>query len=154
MNYWLMKSEPNEFGIDDLRTNPGKTEPWDGVRNYQARNMMRDQMKVGDKALFSHSACEVPGVVGVMKINCKPYADFTAFDPEDKHYVPKSDADNPRWFLVDVKYVKKLKRVIPLSELRQYQDRQLDGMVLLKRGNRLSIMPVSKEHFDFILGLE
>ena len=154
MNYWLMKSEPNEFSIDDLNTRPKKTEPWDGVRNYQARNMMRDQMKIGDQALFYHSACAVPGVVGVMKINSKPYADFTAFDPEDAHYDPKSDPDNPRWFLVDVKFGRKLKRVIALSELREYHEGPLEGLTLLRRGNRLSIMPVEKRHFDFILDLE
>ena len=153
MNYWLMKSEPNEFSIDDLKAQPKKTEPWDGVRNYQARNMMRDQMRVGDQALFYHSACAVPGVVGVMKINSKPYADFTAFDPEDKHYDPKSDHDNPRWFLVDVKFVRKLKRVIALSELRTYHDGPLKDLTLLRKGNRLSIMPIDKQHFDFILSL-
>ena len=102
MAYWLMKNEPEEFGIDDLRKRPKKTEPWDGVRNYQARNMMRDQMKVGDQAFFYHSNCAIPGVVGIMKINSKPYPDPTAFDPHDAHYDPKSDPDNPRWFLVDV----------------------------------------------------
>ncbi len=154
MNYWLMKSEPGEFGIDDLRKRPRKTEPWDGVRNYQARNMMRDEMQLGDRAFFYHSACEVPGVVGIVEIASAPYADPTAFDPADRHYDPKSDPDNPRWFLVDVKFVRKLKRTIALSELRAFAETRLDGLALLRRGNRLSVMPVAKKHWDFILGLE
>ncbi len=154
MNYWLMKSEPGEFGIDDLRKRPRKTEPWDGVRNYQARNMMRDEMQLGDRAFFYHSACEVPGVVGIVEIASAPYADPTAFDPADRHYDPKSDPENPRWFLVDVKFVRKLKRTIALSELRAFAETRLDGLALLRRGNRLSVMPVAKKHWDFILGLE
>ncbi len=154
MNYWLMKSEPGEFGIDDLRKRPRKTEPWDGVRNYQARNLMRDEMQLGDRAFFYHSACEVPGVVGIVEIASAPYADPTAFDPADRHYDPKSDPDNPRWFLVDVKFVRKLKRTIALSELRAFAETRLDGLALLRRGNRLSVMPVAKKHWDFILGLE
>lgn len=154
MNYWLMKSEPEEFGIDDLRKRPKKTEPWDGVRNYQARNMMRDQMKVRDRAFFYHSNCEVPGIVGVMEICSKPYPDPTAFDPEDKHYDPKSDPDNPRWYLIDVKFVRKLKRTIALAELREYSESKLAELVLLRRGNRLSVMPVTKKHWDFVLKLE
>jgi len=152
MNYWLMKSEPEEFGVDDLEARPKKTEPWDGVRNYQARNMMRDQMKKGDLAFFYHSNCEVPGIVGVMKIAREGYPDPTAFDPEDKHYDPKSDPDNPRWFLVDVKFVRKLKRTIPLSELREQP--KLANLALVRRGNRLSVMPVAKAEWDLILKLE
>ena len=151
-NYWLMKSEPNEFGIDDLAARPSKTEPWDGVRNYQARNMMRDEMKPGDQAFFYHSACEEPGIVGVMKIAGKAYPDPTAFDRKDKHFDPKSDGENPRWFLVDVKFVRKLKRTISLRELKEYGS--LADMVLLRRGNRLSVMPVSEKHWNYILGLE
>ena len=154
MNYWLMKNEPEEFGIGDLRKRPQKTEPWDGVRNYQARNMMRDQMKIADQAFFYHSNCEVPGIVGIMKICTKSYPDPTAFDPEDPHYDPKSDPDNPRWYLVDVKYVRKLKRIIALSELREHAEGKLEGMMVLRRGNRLSITPVTKKHWDFILTLE
>ena len=151
-NYWLMKSEPGEFSIDDLAARPSKSEPWDGVRNYQARNMMRDEMKRGDQAFFYHSACEEPGIVGIVKIASKAYPDPTAFDPKDKHYDPKSDPDDPRWFLVDVKLVRKLKRTIPLRELKQHD--AIADMVLLRRGNRLSIMPVSKSDWDYILGLE
>jgi predicted RNA-binding protein with PUA-like domain len=151
-NYWLMKSEPGEFSIDDLMARPSKTEPWDGVRNYQARNMMRDEMKAGDKVLFYHSACDVPGIVGIAKVASKAYPDPTAFDPKDKHFDPKSDPDNPRWYLVDVKFVRKLKRTISLSELKEHP--ALAEMVLLRRGNRLSVMPVEKSDWDYILDLE
>ncbi len=154
MAYWLMKNEPEEFGIDDLRERPNKTEPWDGVRNYQARNMLRDQMKVGDRAFFYHSNCATPGVVGIMNICSKSYPDPTAFDPQDPHYDPKSDPDNPRWFLVDVKYVRKLKRTIALSELREHAENKLKELIILRRGNRLSITPVTKKEWDFILSLE
>lgn len=150
--YWLMKSEPDEFSIDDLRKARRRTECWDGVRNYQARNMMRDEMKKGDLAFFYHSSCAIPGVAGIMEIVREGYPDETAFDPQDKHYDPKSDPDNPRWFHVDVKFVRKLRRVISLSELRM--QRQLQGLSLLRRGNRLSVMPVSEEHWDYILSLE
>ena len=154
MAYWLMKNEPEEFSIDDLRKRPKKTEPWDGVRNYQARNMMRDQMKIGDQAFFYHSNCEIPGVVGIMNIHSQSYPDPTAFDPEDAHYDPKSDPDNPRWFLVDVKYVRKLKRIIALSELREHAETKLKQLIILRRGNRLSITPVARKEWDFILSLE
>lgn len=152
MNYWLMKSEPEEFSIDDLQQRPKKTEPWDGVRNYQARNMMRDEMKKGDLAFFYHSNCEVPGIVGIMQICKEGYPDPTAFDPEDKHYDPKSDPDNPRWFHVDVKYKRKFKRTISLAELRDCKP--LKDMKILQKGNRLSVTPVSKKEWDYILKLE
>jgi len=151
-NYWLMKSEPGEFSIDDLMAQRPSAEPWDGVRNYQARNMMRDEMKPGDKAFFYHSACEEPGIVGIMKIAGKAYPDPTAFDPEDRHFDPKSDHENPRWFLVDVAFVRKLKRTISLRELKEHD--ALADMVLLRRGNRLSIMPVSESDWKTILALE
>tara|TARA_B100000676_G_C18081791_1_gene851797 strand:- start:3329 stop:3784 length:456 start_codon:yes stop_codon:yes gene_type:complete len=149
---WLMKSEPDEFGIDDLKACPKKTEPWDGVRNYQARNMMRDEMRKGDRIFFYHSNCAEPGIVGIAKVAREGYPDPTAFDPEDKHYDPKSDPDNPRWFLVDVKYVRKTKRTISLQELKLHPE--LEELALVRRGNRLSVMPVSDEHWDFILSLE
>jgi predicted RNA-binding protein with PUA-like domain len=152
MAYWLMKSEPEEFSIDDLRARPARTEPWDGVRNYQARNMMRDEMRKGDLVFFYHSNCETPGIAGVARVVREGYPDPTAFDPEDKHYDPKSDPQSPRWFLVDVKFVRKLKRLIPLSELKS--KRALENLALVRRGNRLSIMPVTKKQWDFILGLE
>ena len=149
MNYWLMKSEPDAFSIDDLKE--VKVEPWDGIRNYQARNFMRDQMRVGDKAFFYHSSCDVPGIVGIMKINSKPYPDHTAFDTQNKYYDAKSDPENPRWMMVDVKFVKKLKQPVTLQALKAC--RELDGMQLLKRGNRLSIMPVEEDHWNFIMGM-
>jgi predicted RNA-binding protein with PUA-like domain len=151
-NHWLMKSEPGEFSIDDLEARPSRTEPWDGVRNYQARNMMRDEMKPGDEVFFYHSACEEPGIVGIARVASQAYPDPTAFDPEDKHYDPKSDPDDPRWFLVDVELVRKLGRTISLSELRKHDE--LADMVLLRRGNRLSVMPVSESHWRYILDLE
>ena len=150
MQYWLMKSEPGEYSIDDLKRD--KVEPWDGVRNYQARNMMRDDMKKGDLAFMYHSNCDEIGIVGIMTVAREAYADHTAFDPEDKHYDPKSDPENPRWFMVDVRYKRKLKRTITLAELRQ--QKHLDGLQLLKPGNRLSVMPVSKKHWNYILLLE
>jgi predicted RNA-binding protein with PUA-like domain len=152
MACWLMKSEPDVFGIDDLASAPGKTDHWDGVRNYQARNMMRDEMKKGDQVFFYHSNCKEPGIVGIMKIAREGYPDFTAFDPEEKYYDPKSDADNPRWYMVDVRFVRKLKRIITLRELKQHE--QLKDLALVRRGNRLSIMPVSDAQWEFILQLE
>jgi predicted RNA-binding protein with PUA-like domain len=151
MAYWLMKSEPDVFGIDDLKNAPGGTDHWDGVRNYQARNYMRD-MKKGDEVLFYHSNCKEPGVAGLATVAREAYPDHTAFDPDDPHYDPKSDPDKPRWFMVDIKYRRKLKRVITLTELKQY--RTLKEMPLVRRGNRLSIMPVTKKQWDFIMGLE
>ena len=152
MRYWLMKTEPNEFGIDDLANCPGRTEPWDGVRNYQARNMMRDEMKEGDRVFVYHSNCDEPGIAGIATIVREGYPDPTAFDPEDKHYDPKSDPENPRWYLVDVKFECKLRRTITLAELKAQA--ALEGMPLVRRGNRLSVMPVSGEEWEYILSLE
>ena len=152
MAYWLMKSEPDVFGVDDLMKAPGKTEPWDGVRNYQARNMMRDEMKKGDLVFFYHSNCKEPGIAGIMKIVREGYPDHTAVDPREKYYDARSDPDNPRWYMVDVKHVRKLKRVITLTELKTHP--QLAELPLVRRGNRLSIMPVTKKQWDFISGLE
>ena len=150
MRYWLMKSEPGEYSIDDLKRD--KVEHWDGVRNYQARNMMRDDMKKGDLAFMYHSNCDEIGIVGIMTIAHEAYADHTAFDKNDKHYDAKSDPNNPRWMMVDVRYKRKLKRTITLAELKQHKE--LSGLQLLRRGNRLSIMPVSEDHWHFILSLE
>jgi len=150
MAYWLMKSEPDAYSIDDLERD-GR-DMWDGIRNYQARNMMRDEMRVGDKVFFYHSNCKEPGIVGVMKVASKPYPDPTQFDPESKYYDPKSSEEEPRWMLVDVEFVRKLSRTITLAELKAHPG--LDGMILLRRGNRLSIMPVDKAHWALILDLE
>ena len=152
MRYWLMKTEPGEFGIDDLANRPRRTEPWDGVRNYQARNMMRDEMKKGDRAFIYHSSCDEPGIVGIARIVREGYPDSTAFDPEDKHYDPGSDPGNPRWYLVDVRFERKLRRTISLAELKAQA--ALEGMPLVRRGNRLSVMPVSAAEWEHILSLE
>ena len=147
MQYWLMKSEPNEFSIDDLAR--VGVEPWDGVRNYQARNFMRDQMKAGERAFFYHSSCKVPAIVGVMEIKGAAYPDPTAFDPEDSHYDPKSDAANPTWMLVDVQFLDKFTTPLTLEQLKR--EPALADMRLLKRGNRLSVFPVERKHWDYIM---
>ena len=149
MRYWLMKTEPDEFSIDDLSKR--KVEPWTGVRNYQARNFMRE-MKPGDGVLFYHSSCEIPGVAGIAEVATDAHPDPTQFDRKSDYYDAASKREEPRWSLVDVKYKRKLKRVIPLSELKDR--RELEGFALLARGNRLSVLPVSKPQWDFILGLE
>ena len=149
MRYWLMKTEPDEFSIDDLSKK--KVEPWTGVRNYQARNFMRE-MKAGDGVLFYHSSCEIPGVAGIAEVAVDAYPDPTQFDKKSDYYDAASKREEPRWSLVDVKYKRKLKRVIPLSELKDRKE--LDGFALLARGNRLSVLPVTKPQWDFILGLE
>ena len=146
--HWLMKSEPDEFSIDDLVAAPKKTTPWFGVRNYQARNYMRDHMRVGDDVLFYHSSCEVPGIYGLAKVASKPYPDATQFDRKSPYHDPKSKRDEPRWLLVDVKLAKKT-RAMPLDELRTYPE--LADMLVLKRGNRLSITPVTDAEFAFIV---
>jgi predicted RNA-binding protein with PUA-like domain len=153
MNYWLIKSEPDAFSIDDLKNAPGRKDHWDGIRNYQARNFIRDDMQKGDLAFFYHSNCKPPGIVGICEIVSGAYPDHTAFDPNEKYFDPKSDPENPRWLMVDVKYRRKTKRQISLEELRNHADR-LEDFALLRRGNRLSIMPVSKAHWDYILSLE
>ena len=143
-----MKSEPDEFSIDDLAAAPGQTTPWFGVRNYQARNYMRDHMKVGDGVLFYHSSCEIPGIAGIAKVASKAHPDESQFDRKGDYHDPKSKRDDPRWMLVDVKLVKKT-RVMPLDEMRSYPE--LARMVTLKRGNRLSITPVTDGEWRFIV---
>lgn len=150
MGYWLMKSEPNDYSIDDLARD--KMEPWDGIRNYQARNMIRDDMKIGDKAFFYHSSCKVPSVVGVMTIASEAYPDPTQFDPKSGHYDEKSKEEDPRWVLVDVAFERKTKRPITLTELKEHTG--LADFRLTQRGNRLSIFPVSEEHWNLVLGVE
>lgn len=152
MNYWLMKSEPEAFSIDDLATRPNQIEHWDGVRNYQARNMLRDQMKKGDLAFFYHSNCNPPGIVGIVEIVKDGYPDFTAFEANSKYYDPDSKPDKPRWFMVDVQLKRKFKRIISLEELKLQPE--LQDMQLLKKGNRLSIMSVTGEQWQFILAME
>ncbi len=145
-----MKSEPESFSIDDLKAR--KREPWDGVRNFQARNYMLKQMVVGDRVFFYHSNCKVPGVAGLAKVASKPYADPSQFDPSSKYFDPDSPAEKPRWWLVDVAFVKKFRRLVSLDELRTHAG-ELTGMTLLQKGSRLSVQPVSDEHAEFILGL-
>ena len=150
MTYWLMKSEPDAYSIDDLERD-GR-EPWDGIRNYQARNMMRDEMKIGDEVFFYHSNCKEPGIVGIMKVASEPYPDPMQFDKTSKYYDPKSTKDNPRWCLVDVEFVRKLDRTISLAEIKDTKG--LDGLILTRKGNRLSIMPIDKKHWSRLLSLE
>ena len=148
--HWLMKSEPADCSIDDLAQAPGQTLSWVGVRNYQARNFMRDQMQLGDLVLFYHSTCEVPGIAGIAEVSKLAYPDETQFDRKSDYFDPKATRDNPRWVHVDVKLVKKT-RLVPLSELRGYP--KLAKMQLLQRGNRLSITPVDPAEWKFIEGV-
>jgi len=150
MAYWLMKSEPDVYSIDDLKRD-GR-EMWDSIRNYQARNMMRDDMVIGDEIFFYHSNCKEPGIVGIMKVASEPYPDPIQFDEKSNYYDPKSTRDVPRWILVDVEYVRKLKRNITLTEIKA--QKSLEDMILTRRGNRLSIMPIEKKHWNKILSLE
>lgn len=150
MACWLMKSEPEEFSIDDLAA--VAREPWTGVRNYQARNFMRDAMRVGDKVLFYHSNCAVPGVVGVARVASAPYPDPTQFDPQSDYFDPKSSPEKPRWQLVDIAFERKLARTISLAELREHAA-ELGDFQLLARGNRLSVLPLTRQQFDTILAL-
>lgn len=150
--YWLMKSEPDAFSIDDLEK--VGTEPWNGVRNYQARNFMRDRMQVGDGVLFYHSNCKEPGIVGTATVATVAYPDDTQFDPRSDYYDPKSTREDPRWSLVDVKFERKLARTIALDEIKQHADALGDGFALTQRGNRLSVLPVTAAQWKFLLALE
>jgi predicted RNA-binding protein with PUA-like domain len=147
MKYWLMKTEPDECSIDDALAAPAATVPWTGVRNYQARNMMRDQMQVGDGVLFYHSSCAEPGIAGLAEVASAPYPDPTQFDPKSDYHDPASTKDAPRWMMVDIRAIAKM-RLVPLTELRAHKT--LADMVVLKRGNRLSITPVSAAEWRFI----
>lgn len=153
MNYWLMKSEPSVFGIDDLARAPRRRTPWDGVRNYQVRNMLRDQMAVDDQAFFYHSSCETPGIYGIVRIARAGYPDPTAFDRTHDHFDPKSDPAAPTWYMVDVELVRKLTRPITLERLKANAE-MLTNMLVLRRGNRLSITPVSANDWKKTLTLE
>ena len=145
-----MKSEPETYSIDDLKD--FQTDHWDGIRNYQVRNFFRDKIKIGDKAFFYHSNCKEPGIVGLMEIASDAYPDHTAFKPGEKYFDAKSDPENPRWLMIDVKYIRHTKRNITLSELRE--QKKLEDMRLLQRGNRLSVIPMTKKEWDYILRLE
>ena len=151
MNYWLLKSEPNAYSIDDLMSEPKQTEHWDGIRNYQARNFMRDDMKKNDQAFFYHSNCDEPGIVGIVEVVREAYPDYTALEPKSKYYDPKSSAENNRWVMVDVKFKQKFVRTITLKELKD--NRKLTDMRLVQKGSRLSIMPVTKKEWEIIIAL-
>ncbi|NBW88633.1 MAG: EVE domain-containing protein, partial [Gammaproteobacteria bacterium] len=150
MKYWLMKSEPSVFGIDDLAAAPKRTSCWDGVRNYQVRNMLRDEFAVGDLAFFYHSSCEVPGIAGIVEVTKQGYPDHTAFDRKHPHHDPASTPDNPRWYMVDVRLKQRFSRVITLDELRVHAAGKLRDLLILRRGNRLSITPVDGAHWKFV----
>ena len=148
MNYWLMKSEPDDVSVDDALAAPDATVPWTGVRGYQARNFMRDEMKVGDGVLFYHSSCAVPGIVGIARVASAPYPDPTQFDPKSRYYDPASKRESPRWVLVDVQVLRK----IPIITLPQLRARpELADMLVLRKGNRLSITPVASQHWKAIV---
>lgn len=153
MKYWLMKSEPDVFGIEHLKQQAQQRHHWDGVRNYQARNMMRDQMQVGDLIFFYHSSCAEPGIAGIAEVVKAGYPDHTALDPTSTYFDPKSTAENPRWFMVDVKYQRQFRHIISLKQLKEHA-LELDGLALLQKGSRLSIMPVTPAQWDYILKLE
>lgn len=152
MNYWLMKSEPDCFSIDDLASRPQQTEHWDGVRNYQVRNMFRDQMQPGDLSFFYHSSCAEPGIYGLMRIASVAYPDPTQFDPKADHYDPTSKQEEPRWLMVDVKYERKLAKPVLLSTLREHAD-ELTGLQILAKGTRLSVTPIKPAHWRYIAKL-
>lgn len=153
MNYWLLKSEPSVFGIDDLAAKPKRTAPWDGVRNYQARNYLRDGMSKGDEAFFYYSSCPEPGIAGIVRIARASYPDRTAFEAGHEHFDAGSDPKNPRWVMVDVQLVRRLPELISLEQLRAHARGKLKDLALLRTGNRLSVMPVSEAEWRFILTL-
>ena len=153
MNYWLFKSEPDTFGVDDLARTRRSTSPWDGVRNYQARNMMRDLMNVDDLGFFYHSSCEVPGIYGVVRVVRAGYPERAALDPKSRYFDAASDPDNPRWYCVDVRLERKIEPPITLDSLRKHAHGALAEMIILRRGNRLSVTPVTAEEWRFILSL-
>jgi len=149
MNYWLFKSEPDAFSIDDLANCPNQTEHWDGIRNYQARNFLRDDVKLGDKVFIYHSSCKNVGIAGLAEVVREGYVDHTQFDPEAKYYDPKSPKDKPRWVMVDVKLVKKFNSVLSLKDIKTMS--QIQEIGLVKKGHRLSIMPVQASEFEHLL---
>jgi predicted RNA-binding protein with PUA-like domain len=154
VGHWLFKSEPATFGVEHLAAAPKRTSAWDGVRNFQARNMLRDSIKKGDLAFFYHSSCALPGIAGIVRIVRGGYPDETAFDPGNDHHDPDSRREAPRWYAVDVQLVRRLRRVITLDELRRHASKELAELAILRRGNRLSVTPVTSSEWDFILRLE
>ena len=154
MRHWLMKTEPGTFSVEDLAAAPRQTTFWDGVRNFQARNMLRDEMKRGDGVFLYYSSTEVPGIVAIMEVMKEGYPDPTAFDRKHHHYDADSDPAAPRWYGVDVRLKRRFSRVITLTELREHASKELKGMVLLRPGNRLSVTPVEAAHWKFIVALE
>lgn len=148
-SYWLMKSEPDVFSFDDLKNSENSTTFWDGVRNYQARNFMRDQMKKGDWVLYYHSNCEEPGVVGIAEVAKEGYPDHSAFDPKSKYFDEKSTKEEPRWYMVDIKWKKAFKRTVTLNEMKATP--ALQDMKVVQRGMRLSVQPVEEQHFDLVV---
>lgn len=153
MKYWLLKSEPETFSVDDLARAKRRTTSWQGVRNYQARNFLRDEVAKGDFGFFYHSSCAVPGIVGVVKIVRAGYPDPTANDPRSEYFDPGADPANPRWYTVDVQLEKKIEPLVTLDEMRAHASRELQNMLVLKRGNRLSVTPVTRAEWQFILSL-
>jgi predicted RNA-binding protein with PUA-like domain len=153
MNYWLLKSEPDTFGIDDLAAATGRTTSWEGVRNFQARNMLRDDMKAGDLGFFYHSSCPEPGIAGIVEVVRAGYPDPSAWDRKSPYYDVKSPEKKPLWYTVDVRLKERAAQLLPLTTLREHAAGKLDGMLLLRRGNRLSVTPVSPQHWKFILSL-
>lgn len=149
MQYWLFKSEPDAFSIDDLAAMPDQTEHWDGIRNYQARNFLRDQVKLGDQVFFYHSSCKDVGIVGVAEVVRESYSDFTQFDPESKYYDPKSSPDKPRWVMVDIKLKQKFSKILPLKVIKAMPE--ITEVGLVKKGHRLSIMPVTDIEWQLLL---
>lgn len=151
MRYWLMKTEPTVFSFDDLRNRPGSTDHWEGVRNYQARNYMRDDMKKGDRVLFYHSNCKEPGVQGIAEVTKEAYPDFFSWAPASRYYDPKSTPERPRWFMVDLTWKQAFKKTVSLEDMRA--EKSLKNMKVLQKGQRLSIMPVTKEEFDMVCAI-
>ncbi len=154
MNYWLLKSEPSVFSIDALAAAPRKTTHWEGVRNFQVRNMLRDDFKKGDLGFFYHSSCAEPGIAGIVEVVRTGYPDASAWDSRSEYYDAKSTENKPLWYCVDVKLVRRTKRIITLDMLRMHAETQLKNMLLLRRGNRLSVTPVDESHWEFVLSLE
>lgn len=151
MAYWLFKTEPQAFSIEDLALRPDQTEPWDGIRNYQARNLLRDQVKIGDQLFIYHSSCPEPGIAGIARVVRGAYPDHTQFDPESHYYDPKSSEENPRWLMVDVQLAEVFAEIVSLKQIKA--NPALEEMMLVRKGNRLSIQPVASKHWQILLAM-